>query len=213
MTFNHSPNESICLIILLSGRGSNFKAIHQAVLDGTIPNTTIGLVISNKPDAPGLAWAKDQGLNTLALPKQPDESREAYDQRLVKAIQPHQPDWLVLAGYNRILTDDFIHAFEGKILNIHPSLLPKFGGPGMVGLKVHQAVIEAGETESGCTVHGVTTIVDGGPILGQRTVPVLPDDTAETLAARVLEQEHQLYPAVLKKLVLPSTAHPIADKL
>ncbi|MBX2860636.1 MAG: phosphoribosylglycinamide formyltransferase [Vampirovibrio sp.] len=187
--------------VLLSGRGSNFQAIHQAIESGQLGNAEIALVISNKQQAPGLALAQSQGHTTVYLKPSAYPSKEEYDTAIVKALKGAEVDLVILAGYTRILTPVLITAFSKRILNIHPSLLPAYGGKGMVGGAVHHAVLEAGETQSGCTVHIVTEAVDEGPILGQQTVAVMPKDTPDTLAQRVLEQEHVLYPNIIGRYI------------
>lgn len=187
--------------VLLSGRGSNFAAIQTAIENGTLQHAEIAVVISNHRDAVGLLHAANKKISTFALEKQGFESRHAFDTAVAEILKAHQVDLLILAGYDRIITAPLLESFERRILNIHPSLLPAYGGKGMVGLKVHQAVLENQEKESGCSVHLVTTVVDDGPVLGQRRVPVLADDTPESLAARILEQEHLLYPQVIDSLI------------
>lgn len=187
--------------VLLSGRGSNFAAIQRAITENRLGNAEIALVVSNRPDAAGLELAKSYGLPTLTLDKSQFESRQLFDQAIVDGLKAHQVAVIILAGYDRIITDTLLTAYAGRILNIHPSLLPAYGGKGMVGHKVHQAVLDNRETQSGCSVHLVTEIVDGGAVLGQSRVPVLPDDTPETLAARILEQEHQLYPRIIGEFI------------
>ncbi len=187
--------------VLLSGRGSNFGAIQRAISDGDLPNAEIAVVISNHPEAEGLKLAQSHGLQTRAWDKSEFESRQAFDEAIAAALQADQVDLVILAGYDRILGNALLAAYPGRILNIHPSLLPAYGGKGMVGHKVHQAVLANGEAESGCTVHLVTEVVDGGAILGQSRVPVLADDTPEALAARVLAQEHQLYPRTIQSFI------------
>jgi phosphoribosylglycinamide formyltransferase-1 len=187
--------------VLLSGRGSNFEAIQKAIAKGSLTNAEIALLISNRADAAGLELAKSYGLPTLALSKAQFESRLHFDQAIVDALKAHQVDLVILAGYDRIITSTLLNAYAGRILNIHPSLLPAYGGKGMVGHKVHQAVLENNEAQSGCSVHVVTEIVDGGAVLGQSCVPVLATDTVETLAKRVLEQEHQLYPRIIGEFI------------
>lgn len=186
--------------ILLSGRGSNFRAIHQAIQEERL-QAEIAVVFSNHAEAAGLSYAREQGLPAAHLDKAGFENRQAYDAALTRLLQEHRVDWIILAGYDRILGAPLLNAYAGRILNIHPSLLPAYGGKNMVGLKVHAAVLAGGETESGCTVHGVTETVDGGPILGQSRVPVLPGDTPETLAERVLAAEHRLYPEVIQRII------------
>jgi phosphoribosylglycinamide formyltransferase-1 len=197
MDSNHTSTAKCRLGILLSGRGSNFQAIYQAIQSGQLGNAEIALVVSNHADAAGLQFAKDQKLPTLLQEKTGYENRAAYDRDLVQQLQAHQVELIVLAGFDRILSPALIEAFQDRILNIHPSLLPAYGGKNMVGVKVHQAVIENQESASGCSVHVVTETVDGGPVLGQSQVPVLADDTPETLAARILKEEHALYPRVI----------------
>jgi phosphoribosylglycinamide formyltransferase 1 len=196
-----NPYPQYKLAVLLSGRGSNFSAIQKAIEGGEIPNTTIAIVISNHPEAGGLALAQAKGLQTAVLEKQNYANRLAFDEALVSILQTHQVDLLVLAGYDRIISKPLLETYPGRILNIHPSLLPAYGGKGMLGIKVHQAVIANQEKESGCSVHIVTDIVDGGTILGKSAVPVLATDSPETLAARILEKEHQLYPRVIREFI------------
>lgn len=153
------------------------------------------LVLSNDPAAGGLAKAAALGVATAAVDHRPfGRDREAFEAELLKPLMAADPDILCLAGFMRILTPGFIRRFEGRMLNIHPSLLPKYPG-----LHTHQRALDAGDAEAGCTVHEVTAELDAGPLLGQARVPVLPGDTADTLAARVLVQEHRLYPAVLRR--------------
>jgi phosphoribosylglycinamide formyltransferase 1 len=153
------------------------------------------LVASNDPAAAGLAWAAAQGLPTAAINHRDfGKDRAAFETALAARIDAARPDVICLAGFMRILTPDFVRRYQGRMLNIHPSLLPKYPG-----LHTHQRALDAGDAETGCTVHEVTADLDAGPILGQARVPVLPGDTAETLAARVLTQEHRLYPAVLAR--------------
>lgn len=176
------------VVVLLSGRGSNFEAIVAAHLP-----IEIVAVISNQPAAAGLEFARTQGLVALALDHTAYSSREVFDAALAEAIERHAPDLVVLAGYMRILSPAFIARFEGRLLNIHPSLLPAFPG-----LKTHQRALAEGVKIHGCTVHFVTAQLDHGPIVMQAAVPVLPDDTVTTLAARVLQQEHRIYPQAIR---------------
>jgi formyltetrahydrofolate-dependent phosphoribosylglycinamide formyltransferase len=185
--------------ILLSGRGSNFGAIQEAIESGQLPDTVISVVISNHSNALGLQKAQENNLSTAVFEKANYESRAALDEAIADCLKAHQVDLVVLAGYDRIISAPIMAAFEQRILNIHPSLLPAYGGKGMVGLKVHQAVLANGEKESGCSVHLVTPQVDEGPVLGQSRVPVMPHDTPESLAARVLAEEHRLYPRVIRQ--------------
>ncbi len=153
------------------------------------------LVLSNDPMAGGLVKAAALGVPTAAVDHRPfGRDRAAFEAELLKPLLAAEPDIICLAGFMRILTPDFIRRFEGRMLNIHPSLLPKYPG-----LHTHQRALDAGDTEAGCTVHEVTAELDAGPLLGQARVPVLPGDTADALAARVLVEEHRLYPAVLRR--------------
>ncbi|HUZ45270.1 MAG TPA: phosphoribosylglycinamide formyltransferase [Terriglobia bacterium] len=172
--------------ILLSGRGSNFETIARNVAAGKIP-AKIALVVSNRENAPGLALAREMGLNTRFIPSQGKE-REAYDREVVAALKASQVDWVCLAGFMRVLSPYFVRAFPGRILNIHPALLPAFPG-----LDAQKQALEAGVKFSGCTVHLVDEGVDTGPIVRQAVVPVLDNDTVETLSARILEEEHRIY--------------------
>jgi formyltetrahydrofolate-dependent phosphoribosylglycinamide formyltransferase len=177
--------------VLLSGRGSNMVALAEAARAPDFP-ATLAVVISNRPEAEGLATAAAMGFETLALPHRAYGDRESFDSALTAALRAHGVDLVVLAGFMRILTPGFIQAWEGRILNIHPSLLPKYQG-----LDTHARALAAGDSEAGCTVHVVTERLDDGPILAQARVPILPDDTSESLAARVLLAEHGLYPAAV----------------
>ena len=180
--------------ILISGGGSNMLELLRDMGHGGHPCTPV-LVASNAPTAAGLAKATAQGVATAAVDHRPfARDRAAFEAALLKPILAANPDILCLAGFMRILTPDFIRRFEGRMLNIHPSLLPKYPG-----LHTHQRALDAGDTQAGCTVHEVTADLDAGPILGQAAVPILPGDTADTLASRVLTQEHRLYPAVLRR--------------
>ncbi len=153
------------------------------------------LVVSNNADAGGIAWARAQGIATEVVDHRPFKGdRAAFESEIAVRLAPHRIDLICLAGFMRVLTAGFVTPWQGRMLNIHPSLLPKYRG-----LDTHARALEAGEREAGCTVHEVTPALDDGPILGQARVPVLPGDTAQTLAARVLEQEHILYPAVLRR--------------
>lgn len=162
-------------------------ALSDAIDNGTIPNAEIAIVISDKPAAPGLAHAKERGIQTLAIERR-GRNREEHEQQIIAALREHHVDLICLAGYMRLLSPCFIEAFKGRILNIHPSLLPAFPG-----LDAQRQALEHGAKVSGCTVHFVDETLDGGPIIAQREVPVLEGDTVETLSARILEQEHKLY--------------------
>jgi len=184
-----------CLGILISGRGSNMLALAEAVRDGRIPNTQIALVVSDHANASGLVRAEEQGLKTLVIERR-GRSREEHDRETVAALREHKVDIVCLAGYMRLLSGYFIEAYRHRILNIHPSLLPAFPG-----LAAHKQVLEHGVKWTGCTVHFVDETLDGGPIIAQRIVPVLDEDTEETLSVRILEQEHRLYAEALALIV------------
>jgi phosphoribosylglycinamide formyltransferase 1 len=173
--------------ILLSGRGSNFVAIADNVTSGRIPNARIAVVISNRADAPGIAIARERGLNALIIPSK-GKPREEHDREVVAALKQHQVDLVCLAGYMRLLSPWFVRQFPHKILNIHPSLLPVFPG-----LEAQEQAFAYGVKISGCTVHFVDEELDHGAIIVQKAVAVLDDDTERTLAARILEQEHLAY--------------------
>ena len=177
------------LAILLSGRGSNLRALADAVSSGRIPGTEISAVVSDRPEAPGLSAAREMRLPAFAVERQAGERRAEHEERIRAILDRADPDLICLAGYMRVLSPEFVAAYPGRILNIHPSLLPKYPG-----LDVHRRVLEAGERESGCTVHFVDGGIDSGEPIVQRRVPVRPGDTEETLAARVLEEEHEAYP-------------------
>jgi len=180
---------------LISGRGSNMEAIVHACAQEKW-NARIAAVISNKASAGGLAFAQSHGINTAVLDHKQFENREAFDTELARVIDQYQPDLVVLAGFMRILTEGFVRHYEGRLLNIHPSLLPAFPG-----LHTHERAIEAGCKLAGATVHFVTPELDHGPIVIQAAVPVLAGDTGDTLSARVLKQEHQIYPRAVRWFV------------
>jgi phosphoribosylglycinamide formyltransferase 1 len=187
------------IVILISGSGSNMAAIVETSFKQrwqTRFKASVVAVISNKAGAQGLAWAEEQGIATHALDHTQFSSREAFDAALMTDIDRHEPTLVVLAGFMRILTPGFVQHYEGRLVNIHPSLLPAF-----TGLKTHQRAIEMGCRFAGATVHRVSSELDHGEILDQAVVPVLPGDTAETLAARVLTQEHVIYPRALERLL------------
>lgn len=179
------------LAVLISGGGSNLLAIEDACRRGQIP-ARIVLVLSDKPQATGLSRAAERGLNTLALPIESGESRSDHDDRLLRAIEASGARFVILAGYMRILSAAFVEALAGRLLNIHPSLLPRHKG-----LHTHRRVLEAGEVEHGATVHFVTVDLDGGPPILQAVIPVRPDDTEASLAMRVQRCEHVIYPTVV----------------
>ncbi|MFT7414027.1 MAG: phosphoribosylglycinamide formyltransferase-1 [Methylophagaceae bacterium] len=183
------------VVILISGRGSNMISIVNAVTDGSLP-IKIAAVISNRPDAAGIEFAQQAGIDTAIIDHKAFASREDFDQAMANKIDTYSPDLVVLAGFMRILTPEFVEHYANKLINIHPALLPKFKG-----MDTHQRAIDAGETEHGASVHFVTAELDAGPVILQAKVPILSTDTAETLAARVLKQEHKLYPEAIIKLV------------
>ena len=187
------------IVILISGGGSNMAAIVRAAQQEKWEErhgARVAAVVSNKADAGGLAFAREQGIATEVLDHKTFASREAFDADLAATIDRHQPALVVLAGFMRILTPGFVARYAGRLVNIHPSLLPAF-----TGLHTHQRAIDAGCKFAGVTVHQVTAELDVGPILDQAVVPVLPGDTADTLAARVLTQEHVIYPRAVRALV------------
>jgi phosphoribosylglycinamide formyltransferase-1 len=181
--------------ILISGRGSNMLALADAVNGGRIPGAEIALVISDQANATGLDRADKLGLKTIIIQRR-GRSREEHDKEIVATLKTHQVEIVCLAGYMRLLSSYFIETYRNRILNIHPSLLPAFPG-----LDSHRQVLEHGDKWTGCTVHFDEETLDGGPIIGQKVVPVFPDDTEETLAARILKEEHQLYPEALALVV------------
>lgn len=179
------------IAVLISGRGSNMQALAAGQGDAY----EIVVVASDRPDASGLGWALEHGLPTFALsPK--DIGKSVYEAALDGALREAGAEWIALAGYMRLLSDEFVARWRDRIVNIHPSLLPKYKG-----LDTHARAIAAGDSVAGCSVHLVTEELDGGAVLGQAEVPVLPDDDADTLAVRVLEAEHLLYPQVLREFV------------
>ena len=177
-----------CLAIMISGRGSNMQAVIEACARGEL-QAEISVVISNNPTAAGLQRAAEAGIPTAVVDHRDYPSREDFDEALVQELAAYPVDLVILAGFMRILTPVFIEPFEGKLLNIHPSLLPKY-----MGLNTHQRALDAGDKEAGVTVHFVTPELDGGPPVLQARVPVQPGDTAESLAARVILEEHVIYP-------------------
>jgi len=180
------------IVILISGRGSNMEAMLRAHAAGELP-VEIAAVIANKADAGGLATAAQAGVPTAVVPHRDYASREDFDAALAKAIDAYAPDLVVLAGFLRVLTTGFVEHYAGRLINIHPSLLPAFPG-----LHTHERALAAGCKLHGATVHFVTPELDHGPIIIQAVVPVLPDDDADALAARVLKQEHLIYPRAVR---------------
>ena len=184
------------IAILISGRGSNFVALAEAIETGSV-RARIVLVLSNEPQATGLERARELGLPAVAIPHRNYPDREAHEAAVVAAIEASGAEWICLAGYMRLLSAGFVRRFPHRILNIHPSLLPSFPG-----LDVQAQAIEHGVKLSGCTVHLVDEGLDSGPIVVQRSVPVLDEDDADSLASRILEQEHLAYPEALRRLLI-----------
>ncbi|MGY6531999.1 phosphoribosylglycinamide formyltransferase [Glycocaulis sp.] len=180
------------IAVLISGRGSNLQCLIDACAAEDYPARIVA-VISNRPDAYGLERAREAGIAAIAIDHKAYETRESFEAALDAALREAGAEFVCLAGFMRILTEGFVNRWEGRMINIHPSLLPKFKG-----VDTHKRAIEAGESEHGCTVHWVTPGMDEGPVIAQARVPVLPGDTPETLAARVLVEEHLLYPEALK---------------
>jgi len=183
------------IAILISGRGSNMIALADAIQNRRIPNAEIAVVLSDQPDAKGLRAAQERGLKTLVI-ERGGRKREEHDREIVSVLREEGVDLVCLAGYMRVLSPFFVDAFKERILNIHPSLLPLFPG-----LDAQRQALDQGAKVSGCTVHFVDNTLDGGPIIAQRSVPVLEDDTVETLSTRILEQEHILYPEAVTSIV------------
>lgn len=181
--------------VLLSGRGSNFVALQAAIERGELP-AEIAVVVSNLADAPGLARARELGLRAEAIPHQGEPNRRAHEEKVLAVLHGAGVEWVCLAGYMRLLSPGFVAAWPRRIINIHPSLLPAFPG-----LDAQAQALEHGVKVSGCTVHLVDEGLDSGPIVVQKTVPVLDGDTAAALAARILEQEHSAYPEALRRLL------------
>lgn len=180
------------IVILISGRGSNMEAIVRADL----PGARIAAVISNRPGAAGLGFAREHGIAAQVVDHSGFDTREHFDAALAEAIDAHAPDLVVLAGFMRVLTDAFVRRYEGRLINIHPSLLPAFPG-----LHTHRRALQAGVRLHGATVHYVTAELDDGPIVVQAAVPVWPDDTEQALAERVLVEEHRIYPQAVRWIV------------
>ncbi|AZQ84716.1 phosphoribosylglycinamide formyltransferase [Colwellia sp. Arc7-635] len=179
------------IVVLISGGGTNLQAIIDASKQDNYSGDVVA-VVSNKADVYGLTRAQDAAIATSVLSHKDFETREAYDSALINEINSHQPDLVVLAGFMRILTPKFVQTYQGRLINIHPSLLPKYQG-----LHTHQRAIDAGDTEHGVSVHFVTEELDGGPVILQAKVPVFPEDNADDLAQRVHQQEHRIYPMVV----------------
>ena len=190
-----SESKRARLAILISGRGSNMIALADAVADGRIPNAEIALVLSDQPSAAGLEKATERGIETVVIERR-GRSREEHDHEIVAELRSRRVDLVCLAGYMRILSGDFLSAYRGRILNIHPSLLPSFPG-----LDPQKQALAHGVKFAGCTVHLVDETLDGGSIVAQRVVPVRDDDTVESLSERILIEEHKLYPESVAQVV------------
>jgi phosphoribosylglycinamide formyltransferase-1 len=191
--------EKLRIGFLASHNGSNMQAIIDAIKKGELDAIPC-VVISNNSNAFALERARREGIPAYHISSKHFETEEELDDAILETLLKHDVNIVCLAGYMKKVGPKVLRHFKNRVLNIHPALLPKFGGKGMYGKFVHEAVLKAGETQSGCTVHLVDEIYDHGRILGQKVVPVYPDDTVETLSARVLEQEHKLYPEVLQKI-------------
>ncbi len=189
---NNSSVPALPIVVLLSGSGSNLQAIIDRISEDRL-NARIMAVISNKADAYGLQWAQQAGIPTEVIEHHQFDSRESFDTQLIKTIDKYQPELIVLAGFMRILTDEFVNHYYGKMINIHPSLLPKYRG-----LHTHRRALEAGDNEHGLSIHFVSSKLDGGPVILQKTVPVMAGDTEQVLAQRVLAEEHKAYPQVIQ---------------
>ena len=188
------------IVVLISGRGSNFEAILRVSREEAWAETCdarIVAVISNRPEAAGLEIARNAGIDAVALDHKAYPSREAFEEALAEVVDRYEPDAIVLAGFMRVLTEGFVSRYEGRILNIHPAILPLFPG-----LHTHERALEAGCRVHGSTVHFVSAVLDGGAIIGQAVVPVLPTDDADALAARCLRLEHILYPRCVREVAL-----------
>lgn len=192
-------SDGIRLAVFISGGGTNLQSIIDNCAAGMIP-AEVALVVSSKDDAYGLVRAANAGINTAVYVRKNFPDGEAADRFILDLMEKHRIDLIALAGYLKMIPPVLIARYRGRIVNIHPALLPKYGGKGMYGIHVHQAVIAAGDTESGVTIHLVDEIYDHGRVLAQEKVPVYPCDTPENLAARVLKVEHTLYSRVLKEL-------------
>ncbi len=189
-TLAQQPASPVRFLILISGRGSNMQAIVQAIAARGLP-AEVCAVLSNRADAAGLEWARARGIPAEVLPHRAFDSREAFDRALARRIDELAPDYVLLAGFMRVLGAELVRRFEGRIVNIHPSLLPAFPG-----LHTHAQALAQGVQWHGCTVHFVTPVLDHGPIIAQGAIPVLPGDTADTLAQRLLALEHHMYAEV-----------------
>ena len=183
-----------------SGAGSNFRAILTAIQQGNIPDARISLVVSNNSGAGILGIARANALPAIHLSQKQFPDERSFADAILSALRDHGVNFIALAGYMKQVPPGVVAAYRNRIVNIHPALLPRFGGAGMYGMRVHEAVLASGETTSGATVHYVDEEYDHGPVVLQQTVPVLPGDTPELLAARVLAAEHELYPAAIRQI-------------
>ena len=186
--------------VFASGTGSNFKTLHKAALRGEIP-AEITALISDNERAGALDYAREQNISTHVLHPHRFNSEAAYTASLAELLENQHPDLIVLAGYLKKIPGEIVRRYPRKIINIHPALLPKYGGKGCYGMHVHRAVLQHGDRESGCTIHYVTEQYDEGPVIARRVVPVHAHDSPEDLAKRVQEQEHELYPQVVRQLL------------
>ncbi|MCP4956559.1 phosphoribosylglycinamide formyltransferase [Photobacterium aquimaris] len=184
------------IVVLISGNGSNLQAIIDGCSNGIINNSQVAAVISNKADAYGLKRAQRANIDNLCVIATDYDNRQDYDQALMEKIDAYQPDVIILAGFMRILSANFVHHYQGRMLNIHPSLLPKYSG-----LNTHQRAIDAGDKEHGTSVHFVTEQLDGGPVILQAKVPIFAEDNVDDVIERVQQQEHNIYPLVTQWLL------------
>lgn len=189
-----TSEQQLRIVILISGRGSNMQALVQAIKQEQLP-VEVAAVVANRPDAAGIQWAQSQGIDTNIIDHHNYASRASFDAALSDYLMRIQPDYILLAGFMRVLGADLVARFDGKIINIHPSLLPSFAG-----LHTHEQALKCGVQVHGCTVHFVTPVLDNGPIIAQGIIPVLNSDSTDTLAARLLKVEHQVYTQVLRWL-------------
>jgi len=192
----------LSIAVFGSGAGSNFRAILTAIQQGDIPAARISLVLSNNSGAGILGIARANALPAIHLSRKQFPDERSFADTILSTLRDHGVNFIALAGYMKQVPPVVVGAYRGRIVNIHPALLPRFGGAGMYGMRVHEAVLGAGETTSGATVHYVDEEYDHGPVVLQQTVPVLPGDTPELLAARVLAAEHELYPAAIRRIAL-----------
>lgn len=194
-------NHKTRLAVFCSGTGSNFQSLYHAINERSLPAEFV-LCFSNRSECGAITFARHHGIPTAHLSEKQYDTHEEFAAEMLRLLEKKTVDYILLAGYLRKVPEAVVNAYTFRILNIHPALLPAFGGPGMYGINVHKAVLEAGCKESGATVHYVDSEYDKGPVLLQRKVPVEPGDTPESLAARVLKCEHRLYPDALEKLLI-----------